>query len=111
MSVHAPVPGRYVAEGWPYSDLPPEDAGVFCFAHEDRALLFLCPCGCGQPGALPIVRAGEARPDGVSSWVWDGNRERPTLQPSIRRGGSCPGYHGHLVAGTWTFENDSRWAI
>lgn len=39
-----------------------------------RHLLFWCP-GCDSPHA-PVI-------EGASPWIWNGDRERPTLQPSI----------------------------
>lgn len=54
---------------------------------------------------LPIHRAEET--DGrTPSWIWNGDRDKPTLQPSIRDVGSCF-YHGHITEGVWTFEGDS----
>lgn len=64
---------------------------------EFAALAFLCP-DCGDYGAVGVW-------DGVGekhghNWEWDGNRELPTLSPSIQRMDGCK-WHGHLVAGVW----------
>lgn len=56
---------------------------------------FVCPCGCGNEGWLPVVR-GEARDH---RWGWDGNSGKPTLTPSVLQTG-CQ-WHGHLTAGVW----------
>lgn len=61
----------------------------------DVALAFLCPCGCGTLGSVNVNT-----PDG---WEWDGDRNEPTLAPSIHRvpeRGGC-GWHGFLRRGTW----------
>ena len=64
---------------------------------KDVALVFMCPCGCSEPGALDIRRPGFVeRP----SWVWDGNKEAPTLLPSIQRNSNCR-WHGFLENGIW----------
>lgn len=83
----------------------PEKPGEFCFldsqVKKEACLAFMCPCGCGREGALPI-RPSEEKSD---SWEWDGNREQPTLQPSIWRNKNkypeACGWHGHLVKGIW----------
>lgn len=55
---------------------------------------FTCPCGCGRDGWLPF------RPAPSPSWQWDGNREKPTLMPSVLQVGGCR-WHGYLRAGVW----------
>jgi hypothetical protein len=66
--------------------------------HKDAAgtagLAFMCPCGCGREGYLPF------RPEPSPSWEWDGNREAPTLKPSIQQVGGCK-WHGWLTAGVF----------
>lgn len=49
---------------------------------------FRCPC-CGGQSWLPVNC-----PDG---WEWDGNKEKPTLSPSIAN--RFCSYHGYLRAG------------
>lgn len=51
---------------------------------EDRWLVFTCP-GCGLEHG-PRVAGTPGRP----LWRWNGDRERPTLQPSILVRGSVP---------------------
>lgn len=65
---------------------------------EDQWLQFICSCGCGRFFRLPLFK-----PHG---WTWDGNRERPTITPSIRQLNGCK-WHGHLRAGVWQPEGDS----
>lgn len=55
-------------------------------------MIYCCPCGCGRTGALAF------RPAESPSWEWDGNRDKPTLQPSVHHVGH---WHGRLTAGVW----------
>lgn len=55
-------------------------------------MAFICPCGCGREGYLPF------RPESSPSWQWNGDRQRPTLTPSILQVGGCR-WHGYLTAG------------
>lgn len=56
-------------------------------------MIYCCrPCGCDVIGALDF------KPHPSPSWHWDGNREKPTLTPSVHQVGH---YHGWLRAGTW----------
>ena len=50
---------------------------------------------------LHVFRDGEDKPDGVPAWHWDGDEDRPTLQPSIRAIGPSDRtlWHGYLTAG------------
>ena len=60
-------------------------AGLITFADgydgtKDVSILYGCPCWCGALGAISIKPYGKPeRP----LWQWDGNREKPTLTPSI----------------------------
>lgn len=76
------------------------------YAEGDRAvagMVYICPCGCGSHGDLPFRPATPAHP----SWQWDGNREAPTLDPSVhdiyRKDGQIKTHwHGWLRKGVWT---------
>lgn len=57
-----------------------------------KGMIYVCPCGCGQTGRLRF------RPAPSPSWEWDGNREAPTLSPSVHHVGH---WHGYLRAGLW----------
>lgn len=61
---------------------------------------YACPCGCGSHGCLPIGNG--FKPDrgtvGRGTWHWDGNREAPTLSPSVNHIGH---WHGWLRNGMW----------
>lgn len=57
---------------------------------------FGCPCGeCGAIG-LPVT-TGNKEPQ---AWLWDGDEEKPTLKPSIRRMEKCL-WHGFLTDGVF----------
>lgn len=58
-------------------------------------IAFVCPCGCARESFLPMRGRGHPH-----EWDWDGNREAPTLTPSIQQVGGC-GWHGWLRAGEW----------
>lgn len=78
------VPGAfnfYVAYGEPQDAAP-------------KGLIYVCPCGCGEQGSLAFRLPGADRP----SWIWDGNRETPTLEPSVHHVGH---WHGYLRSGFW----------
>jgi len=55
---------------------------------------FICPCGCGREGWLPF------RPETSPAWEWNGNKEKPTLRPSVLQVGGCR-WHGFLTDGVW----------
>lgn len=70
------------------------DLRTFDGAGRVAGIGFICPCGCGQEGWLPF------RPEPSPSWEWDGNREKPTLRPSVLQRNGCR-WHGWLRAGVW----------
>jgi hypothetical protein len=74
-------------------------AGAFMFDADSRSLIYQCPCGCRRQGALPVTRHG-VEPAQRPAWDWDGNRDTPTLRPSIRRLDGCR-WHGYLHQGEW----------
>lgn len=73
-------------------------------------VLLVCPCGCDSLMRLRTYMRGtppEATAPGEGPrWAWNGDRGRPTLEPSIRDLGGCR-FHGHLTDGEWTFAPDS----
>jgi hypothetical protein len=50
-------------------------------------LEYLCPCGCRTVGEIRFARPGD--PPRSPTYVWDGNREEPTLSTAFE----------HVVAG------------
>lgn len=77
--------------------------GKFFINEAGTYIFYTCPCGCGRPHQLPI---GAEKPVARPSWGWDGNRDTPTLAPSIRDLSGCK-WHGHLQAGVFIPCNDS----
>lgn len=85
-------------------------AGSFTYSDEDgdgkpSYMFYSCPCGCGSIGALQLhgPHAAKAK-DEHPYWEWDGNREKPTLTPSIRHstyvnGVNVEHWHGYLRSG------------
>jgi len=92
-------------------EMPSGDYELFAYTPEDpdgawmlkdypsgvTHLRYVCPCGCRGFGEIPVTAVADAA---KHSWAWDGNREAPTLSPSIFRAHSC-GWHGFFVAGVW----------
>jgi hypothetical protein len=102
----ATVPARFVDN---FGDKQNIEPGAFHYADgydgtKDVCLMFGCPCGCGALNAVHLKRYGSNHP----VWQWDGNRETPTLTPSIliyqlndkaERIGEH--WHGFLTAGVF----------
>lgn len=65
----------------------------------NRYLAYVCPCGCGQPRAIPTAMNPGATA-GRGPWTWDGNEDVPTLTPSIQHRDACQ-WHGFLTVGQW----------
>ena len=61
-------------------------------------IMFQCPCGCGNLGWLPV-----RNPENVThpSWEWNGDKQRPTLNPSVYNTGMPCKWHGWLRSGEW----------
>lgn len=62
----------------------------------EASLNFVCPCGCGE---VDFVFVSKVLPKVARCWQWDGNKESPTLTPSIYRLGAACKWHGWLRAG------------
>ena len=77
----------------PLDQLPSRDLVLLREGVEAWSILMRCPCGCGQPVELPLIR--EARPRWALMVDKDGN---PTLTPSIWRREGCR-THYFLKAG------------
>lgn len=56
-------------------------------------IVFACPCGCGQIFELALFKC-----PGALTWEWNGNKEKPSLTPSIQIPKGCT-WHGYLTAG------------
>ena len=101
MNHTTPVPATRLENNGQLFEEEKPAPGSFAIYH--NAVWYMCPCGCGDTAHLPIRGMWTHK---GPTWEWDGNEEKPTLSPSIRRIGSCK-FHGHLVKGVWTFCNDS----
>lgn len=87
-------------------DAPGVRPGAFEYYREgDRdpaGMVYVCPCGCGQQGDLSFCPSARAH-----AWTWDGNREEPTLDPSVHHqirgtgGRTTTHWHGWLRRGWW----------
>lgn len=66
--------------------------------------LYNCPCGCGTDEIVPLELQGEDtwHRDG---WRWDGDLERPTLMPSLRRNTPCK-VHFNVTQGCYIIHAD-----
>lgn len=84
---------------WFRNDLAP---GTSAWQRRDgfiKAIVFVCPCGCGGVVSIPVASVPE--PSLGCVWMWDGNELYPTLSPSILRLDNC-GWHGNLTKGIFT---------
>lgn len=67
-------------------------AGAYTFNEAQGMIVFVCPCGCGQMRSVPVA--------GQRGWTWNGDKNNPTITPSIQVVGEC-GFHGFLTNGEW----------
>lgn len=85
-------------------DLPPGSAHIKTLSDESIVFTWVCPCGCA---AVHFVLLNP--PPGAHGWQWNGDRERPTLSPSLgmhpKDGNAFDGsgyhWHGHLTGGVF----------
>lgn len=99
-----------VRDDWP-ADVPVgtfdiEPGTVTGYPGATAHLTFVCPNGrrCGL--LLGPAAVSRPRPDALSIWQWDGNRDYPTITPSInclaekdgKPAGGC-GWHGFITKG------------
>ncbi len=61
--------------------------------YEGKRYLYLCLPGQVTMEAIKVQRGG---PGGSRVWGWDGNEDKPTIEPSIHYQGV---WHGYLRAG------------
>jgi hypothetical protein len=72
----------------PPGQLPSRDLVLLREGGEAWSIMMRCPCGCGQPVELPLIR--EARPRWSLQVDQDGH---PTLAPSIWRREGCRAHY------------------
>lgn len=65
---------------------------------DDFYITYCCPCGCGRVAPLLIGYQQKPSGDWGPTWKWDGNKETPTLEPSINH---IEHWHGYLRGGEW----------
>jgi hypothetical protein len=73
-----------------------------------QALMFCCP-GCAVEGSTGLHMLPVNSMEKSPSWNWDGNREAPTLSPSILTKSGPEGVricHSFLRAGVFEFLSD-----
>lgn len=89
--------GHYEKGSFDRKDLPPGTARFLKDQDEkpDQALMFVCPCGCGNVSSIRITTGPK---DTQGEWQWNGNTEKPTLTPSIQKLTDCR-WHGYLTDG------------
>lgn len=83
---------------------PAPQPGDFKFTslqgHEGpTGMVFCCPCGCGDVSGIDFDVVPERAGDD-QRWRWDGDRQAPTLRPSLHKTRGC-GWHGWLTAGVF----------
>lgn len=63
--------------------------------HDPAGFHFQCPCGCRSVGAVRVA--------GQPAWRWNGDREKPTVTPSVLLFDETrqPHWHGYLTDGVW----------
>lgn len=88
-------------------NLPVNDESFGPEHHTIAGIAFVCPGGCGSTGFC-YVENPERIVDKVPRWTWNGDREKPTLNPSIlaTKPPGC-GWHGYLTDGVFTPTSDS----
>ena len=72
----------------PLGQLPSRDLVLLREGGEVWSVMMRCPCGCGQPVELPLIR--EARPRWSLQVDSDGH---PTLSPSVWRSEGCRAHY------------------
>ncbi|NOX41138.1 MAG: hypothetical protein GXP05_11690 [Alphaproteobacteria bacterium] len=85
-------------------DLDCDIAGAFQFTgyygrEGTSGMSFVCPCGCGNKCYIKFEDSEGAA--AAPRWNWDGNKENPTLTPSVFNTGLPCKWHGWLQNGEW----------
>ena len=105
------VKGKHVSK----DDLFADDAQAGWFAFEEHnpeacakvgctighvgdrvSILWVCVCPEGHMASVPL----QVGPKEDHLWQWDGNKENPTITPSIQFLSGCK-WHGFLTNGVW----------
>lgn len=88
--------GTKEADGYLHRrDLAPGTANIRTLDDGHTIFTYVCPCGCGAVTFVGI----EVDPDASRhEWKWDGNKEKPTLEPSLQQNSACR-WHGFMRDG------------
>lgn len=87
-------------------DVEPQNPGEYQFMPNDSAdyiagIIFMCPCGCGEEGRIRFSNPSDPeREENYPTWTWNGDKDNPSLTPSIDRKNTC-GWHGYLTNGVF----------
>jgi hypothetical protein len=71
-----------------------------CFRWSNACLMFVCPCGCESIAGVAVGKDMDDRGGNHPVWQWNGDREKPTITPSIQLVGGCC-WHGFLTDGVF----------
>ena len=76
------------------------DNGDYCFTDNTKdetvGINIKCP-GCGNESYLQFADTSSTV-EKASKWKWNGNKDKPTLRPSLLFNGCC-NWHGYLTDG------------
>lgn len=64
---------------------------------QSMSLRYICPCGCGRMRIVPAQTGEKVE----RRWLWNGNKNKPTLTPSINCLDGCK-WHGFITDGVFT---------
>lgn len=65
-----------------------------------KNLWFNSPADASDLRRIPIGGSAKST-DGEKPWGWDGDEDKPTLNPSVFLDPQLPGWHGWLRDGVW----------
>lgn len=74
-------------------DLAPGTGNIRTLDDDSIIFTYVCPCGCGAVTFVEIA----TNPVG-HVWKWNGNKEKPTLSPSLQQHSACR-WHGFVRRG------------
>lgn len=87
-----------------YGDMRPNPmppAGSFFISEyegDGQVIEYICPCGCGKANMVTLY-LDNCRSE-QHGWKWNGDRDRPTLSPSLQQYTACR-WHGHIRNGVF----------
>lgn len=97
----APVKAKLVS--WKVMDTCKAPAGSVHFNKQKDGdqqydvMWYVCPCGCGSVGCIHVgINTKPENVGGRATWNWNGDKNKPTLTPSIDHKNN---WHGFLTDG------------